>query len=209
MNDDLVQPDRGFGTHPHSNMEIVTFVISGGLTHEDSQGNSETLGRGSVQFMTAGSGIRHSEHNMDKSEPLRFIQTWILPRTRGLPPNYGSMVGGEEAAEMRRGKWAHIVSDVENRAVAAPVQINQDCNGYVIELDAGAAAPPLEIRSGRQAYMLCLEGEVQSAEGSGLRQHDGAEVKGPFELRLAATAAAPAMVLLFEMELTADARRDI
>merc|ERR1719263_1909714 len=71
LNDDLVQPARGFGTHPHRDMEIVTYVVRGSLTHKDSMGTSETLGRGSIQFMTAGTGIQHSEHNLDPSADLR------------------------------------------------------------------------------------------------------------------------------------------
>lgn len=79
MNDDLVQPRRGFGMHPHRDMEIMTFIIHGKLTHKDSMGTEETLGRGGVQFMTAGRGIRHSEHNLH-DEPLRFVQCWVMPR---------------------------------------------------------------------------------------------------------------------------------
>ena len=86
MNDDLVQPHRGFGTHPHSNMEIITYVVQGQLTHQDSMGTKETLGRGSIQFMTAGTGVRNSEFNHGDT-PLRFIQTWITPTERSLSPN--------------------------------------------------------------------------------------------------------------------------
>merc|ERR1712159_863460 len=93
MNDDLVQPARGFGTHPHRDMEIVTFVVRGSLSHQDSMGTQETLGRGSIQFMTAGRGVQHSEHNLHKSQDLRFIQMWLVPRSRGLQPSYGSLVG--------------------------------------------------------------------------------------------------------------------
>lgn len=74
MNDDLVQPSRGFGTHPHREMEIVTYIVEGELTHKDSMGTEETLHRGSIQFMTAGTGVSHSEHNRHPSKPLRFIQ---------------------------------------------------------------------------------------------------------------------------------------
>ena len=81
VNDDLVQPSRGFGTHGHQDMEIITYILHGGLTHKDSMGSEETLGRGSVQFMTAGTGVMHSEYNLDPEQDLRFIQSWILPRT--------------------------------------------------------------------------------------------------------------------------------
>jgi redox-sensitive bicupin YhaK (pirin superfamily) len=88
MNDDLVQPSRGFGAHPHRDAEIVTYIVQGQLTHKDSMGTRETLGPGSVQFMTAGSGVTHSEHNLDAEHPLRFIQMWFTPRRyRPPPPN--------------------------------------------------------------------------------------------------------------------------
>ena len=86
VNDDLVQPSRGFGTHGHQDMEIITYILHGGLTHKDSMGSEETLGRGSVQFMTAGTGVMHNEYNLDPEQDLRFIQSWILPRTQGLTP---------------------------------------------------------------------------------------------------------------------------
>eukprot|EP00494_Astrolonche_serrata_P033027 UN33296 len=89
LNDDLVQPKRGFGEHPHRNMEICTYVVEGELTHKDSMGTAESLGRGSVQFMTAGTGVRHSEKNAG-NVPVRFLQMWISPRSSGLKPNYGS-----------------------------------------------------------------------------------------------------------------------
>ncbi len=87
MNDDLVQPNRGFGEHPHNNVEICTYVVEGELTHQDSMGTAETLGRGAIQFMTAGTGVSHQEHNRHLSNPLRFIQIWINTRTRNLKVN--------------------------------------------------------------------------------------------------------------------------
>jgi redox-sensitive bicupin YhaK (pirin superfamily) len=122
MNDDLVQPARGFGEHPHSNVEICTYVVGGHLTHKDSMGTEETLSRGAVQFMTAGTGVRHQEHNLHKSEPLRFIQMWINTRKRGLAPNYGSS-SGEEAS--RQNRWSHLVSDVLDATAQTPIKINQ------------------------------------------------------------------------------------
>ena len=89
LNDDLVQPARGFGTHPHSNMEICTYIVEGSLTHADSMGTRETLGRGAVQFMTAGTGVRHSEHNLDAAAPLRFIQVRRRPPLNPPPRGWG------------------------------------------------------------------------------------------------------------------------
>lgn len=198
MNDDLVQPNRGFGTHPHRDMEIMTFVVEGSLTHKDSMGTSETLGRGSLQFMTAGTGVRHSEHNWDQKQHLRFIQSWVVPRRRGLPPNYGSMIGDASAEEERMGKWAHLVSDVENKSVSTPVQINQDCNVFVTELGPGGRSPVLELGPDRQAYMLCVEGDAHMVDLAQLRRHDAARLVGPVGLDLEAGEEG-ALVLVFEM----------
>eukprot|EP00419_Tripos_fusus_P023665 CAMPEP_0172699132 /NCGR_PEP_ID=MMETSP1074-20121228/29967_1 /TAXON_ID=2916 /ORGANISM="Ceratium fusus, Strain PA161109" /LENGTH=285 /DNA_ID=CAMNT_0013520285 /DNA_START=9 /DNA_END=866 /DNA_ORIENTATION=+ len=190
MNDDLVQPMRGFGSHPHRDMEIVTFIVDGQLTHKDSTGTEETIGRGSIQFMTAGTGIRHSEHNLQPRTPLRFVQMWVVPRRRGLRPNYGSMLGDEMAAASRRDHWAQVVSDVEG-PVPAPVQINQDCSMFVAELSPNASAPSFDLQDGRQAYMLCLEGTVWIRGDEGgkhilLRRHDAAELTGGLALDLLA-----------------------
>jgi len=204
MNDDLVQPDRGFGTHGHRDMEIMTFIVRGSLTHQDSMGTRETLTRGSIQFMTAGTGVRHSEHNLDKEKDLRFIQSWVVPRQRGLPPNYGSMAAGKTEEEARRDQWAHLVSDAVD-SFPTPVKINQDCNVFVTELSAGKTAPALELRQSRQAYMLCVEGEVQLGGGKSLRQHDAAELKGPFSLE-ATGGTEGALLLVFEMASTRDSR---
>ena len=205
MNDDLVQPDRGFGEHPHRDAEIVTFIVEGGLAHKDSMGSEEVLDRGSVQFMTAGSGVRHSEYNANKDKPVRFIQTWITPRARGLRPNYGSMVGDESAAVARRNQWAHIVSDVDSKAERAPVQINQDCNMHVTELDPNTSAPAVVLGEGRQAYMLVVEGEIALHPGRAedcslvsLGCHEAAEVYGPLTVELAAGPEG-AFVMFFEM----------
>ncbi len=155
MNDDLVQPKRGFGEHPHRDAEICTYIVEGSLTHQDSMKNGETLGRGAVQFMTAGSGVTHSERNLSE-QPLRFIQMWFTPRARGLKPAYGSFVGDEAA---RINNFAHIVSDVNAASLRTPVKINQDVNIYVAEMDPGHSLS-FAIKSGRMAYFLCMEGDV-------------------------------------------------
>eukprot|EP00301_Raphidiophrys_heterophryoidea_P025969 c8843_g1_i1.p1 GENE.c8843_g1_i1~~c8843_g1_i1.p1 ORF type:complete len:311 (-),score=84.39 c8843_g1_i1:173-1105(-) len=219
-NDDLVQPRRGFGTHPHSNMEILTYVVEGELSHKDSTGTQETIHRGSIQFMTAGTGVRHSEHNLHETKPCRFIQTWILPRSQNLPPNYGSMVVSssslsspsfQSCLNSRHNKWAHLCSDVNNKTISTPVKINQDTNLYVIEADANAGnLPTLTVEQGRQAYVLCVEGSVNIKAVStatldnnfideiDMVMHDGGEVIGPVKLRLAAKEQG-CHVMVFEM----------
>eukprot|EP00189_Rhodosorus_marinus_P013754 CAMPEP_0184740962 /NCGR_PEP_ID=MMETSP0315-20130426/4040_1 /TAXON_ID=101924 /ORGANISM="Rhodosorus marinus, Strain UTEX LB 2760" /LENGTH=268 /DNA_ID=CAMNT_0027211027 /DNA_START=53 /DNA_END=859 /DNA_ORIENTATION=+ len=177
LNDDLVQPSRGFGTHPHSNMEIVTYVVDGELTHKDSMGTSESLGRGSVQFMTAGTGVMHSEYNDDDKNPLRFIQMWILPRKRGLKPNYGSYRGG--GCDNARDKWVHLVSSVESQA-DAKAKVDQDVNIYVTELSEAGRKLDLDLEPDRQAYVLAVEGmltvDLEGASTEKLNQQDAAEI---------------------------------
>ena len=183
MNDDLVQPQRGFGTHPHGDMEIITYIVDGELTHKDSMGTEESLGRGSIQFMTAGTGVRHSEYNHG-DRPLRFIQTWIVPSQRGLKPNYGSYKG---PADGTINELLHLVSPNEENwvsddssntnAVAAPVQVNQDVNVYASELELGQTVsykfPSNEGQ--RQAYLLCIEGSL-NVNGKQLSKYDGCEI---------------------------------
>jgi len=172
MNDDLVQPHRGFGTHGHSNMEIVTYIVSGQLTHKDSMGTEESLGRGSIQFMTAGKGVRHSEFNHGDI-PLRFIQTWIVPAQHGLTPKYGSYVGG--SPETRKNQFQHLVSNVMDTSSSTPVERNQDVDMYATELELGSKAA-LHIGEGRQAYLLCIEGEISVNNEKQLAKHDACEI---------------------------------
>lgn len=177
MNDDLVQPKRGFGEHPHRDAEICTYVVEGALTHKDSMGTKETISRGAVQFMTAGQGITHSEHNLHDTDPLRFIQIWITPRRRGLRPNYGSY---SSTPEDRLNQWAHLVSDVNDQTSSAAVKINQDANIYVSEIEPGRELL-FPLRADRQAYFLCMEGSVAisgSDESTTLSRHDSAELYG-------------------------------
>ncbi|KAL7506803.1 hypothetical protein ACHAXN_004044 [Cyclotella atomus] len=209
MNDDFVQPSRGFGTHGHADMEIVTYVVEGWLTHKDSMGTEESLGPGSVQFMTAGSGIRHSEYNDSDERGLRFIQSWIVPRKRGLKPNYGSFDPIGSGSCSVRNEWRHLVSDVQNVSVKTPVEIEQDANLYVAEMDAGQSLS-FEVSKNRMAYILCVDGSVKVTSGSsevGLGRHDGCEVtpdnvSNGAELHFRTGDDMPAHVLMFEMEYT-------
>eukprot|EP00040_Diaphanoeca_grandis_P006392 m.37253 g.37253 ORF g.37253 m.37253 type:complete len:306 (-) comp17611_c1_seq1:196-1113(-) len=175
MNDDLVQPKRGFGTHSHSNMEIATYIVEGELTHQDSMGTSESLPRGAIQYMSAGTGVRHSEFNHGK-KPLRFIQMWIVPEKNGLKPNYGSFVGDKEA---RLNQLHHIVSNFADTPSVTPVKVHQDVNMYVSEVTDANVAPEFTVKQGRMAYVLCMEGDVTLNERTSLVAHDSADVIGP------------------------------
>lgn len=172
MNDDLVQPKRGFGKHPHRDMEILTYVVEGELSHQDSMGTQESLGRGAIQFMTAGKGVMHSEFNHGET-PVRFIQTWIVTSSTGLSTNYGSCSGNATA---RKNKLQHLVSNIRDTSVATPVQIHQDADAYATELDL-AEKVSLEIPNGRQGYLLCIEGGVK-VNGVQLKKYDACEITG-------------------------------
>jgi quercetin 2,3-dioxygenase len=170
-----------FVTHLGSR-EIITYIVEGELTHQDSMGTKETLGRGAIQFMTAGSGVSHSEHNLG-DKPLRFIQTWIVPSMNNLPPNYGS---GTCAKEKRHNALAHIVSNSLDKSTTTEVEINQDLDGFASELDLGKKVT-FDLLEGRQAYLLCLEGGI-SVNGKKLQRHDACEItQGGGTLEIEAT----------------------
>mmetsp|Transcript_20270 Transcript_20270/g.49707 ORF Transcript_20270/g.49707 Transcript_20270/m.49707 type:complete len:285 (+) Transcript_20270:127-981(+) len=173
MNDDLVQPKRFFGNHPHRNFEIATYIVNGILTHRDSMGNSQSLGRGSIQFMTAGTGVEHSEAN-HTDKPLRFIQTWIFPSSNGLTPNYGGFDAQESNQE--KNVVRHLASSVKATEQETPVKLNQDVNCYAAELELGKSVS-VTIAAGRQAYLLCVEGKLK-VNGSQMEKHDGCEIVG-------------------------------
>lgn len=150
LNDDLVQSDTGFDTHSHSNMEVISYVVDGHLTHGDSMGNKNTLSRGHVQYISAGTGVWHSEHNFDQTL-LRFLQIWIFPDKEGYTPHYGDY---RFRWEERKNKWLHIVS---GKSGDAPIKINQDVNFYVLELDKDKDIS-FPVNENRQAYLVQIEG---------------------------------------------------
>lgn len=167
INDDLVEPNTGFDTHPHRNMEIISYVVNGELTHGDSMGNKNTITRGHVQYMSAGTGVYHSEHNLGKDE-LRFLQIWIFPDKEDYKPNYGDY---RFDWSDRQNKWLHMVS---SRNGNAPIKINQDINVYSLELDKGKEIN-FQVNEGRQAYLVQIEGGaiINDIE---LNNRDGMEI---------------------------------
>ena len=154
LNDDIISPMSGFDTHPHSNMEIISYIVDGEITHKDSMGNSETLKRGEVQYLSAGDGIYHSEHNFHKTLDLRLLQIWIIPPKQGLPRLYGSKRFDEID---RKNKLLNIVSSQEG---SADIKIYQDINIYVSELETNKSLE-FEIKENRQVYFVQIEGSSQ------------------------------------------------
>jgi redox-sensitive bicupin YhaK (pirin superfamily) len=167
LNDDLVESDTGFDTHPHRDMEIVSYVVAGELTHGDSMGNKNTLTRGQVQYMSAGKGVDHSEHNFGK-ETLRFLQIWIKPDEKNHEPNYGDY---RFEWEDRKNKWLHMVSSKDG---SAPIKVHQDINIYTLELGNGKEIT-FPIKEGRQGYLVQIEGNSTVNEMN-LEERDGMEI---------------------------------
>jgi redox-sensitive bicupin YhaK (pirin superfamily) len=190
MNDDRVAPGRGFGMHPHEDMEIVTYVLSGALEHQDSMGNGSVLRAGELQRMSAGTGIMHSEFNPSPTDPVHLYQIWLLPERRGLTPSYEQKAFAQEE---KRGRLRLVASPGgEDGALI----IRQDARvhlGLLSEMDTVTH----ELQQGRHAWLQVLRGTVQVdkltlAAGDGLAISD--------EERVTITgAAADSEVLLFDL----------
>jgi len=168
MNDDLIKAKKGFGTHPHRDMEIITYVIKGELTHKDSMHNKETLRRGDIQYMSAGTGITHSEMN-DGEEELHLLQTWILPQQKALTPQYGSK---RFSLEERQNRWLHLVGP---RGSNAHINIYQDASMYVSEIDDNQKLT-FVLPNGHKLYIKLLEGSAY-INGLLFESGDAAELK--------------------------------
>jgi redox-sensitive bicupin YhaK (pirin superfamily) len=187
LNDDYIAPSSGFDLHPHRDMEIVTYVIKGELTHRDSMGNERILKRGEMQYMSAGTGVFHSEHNHAEEE-LHMLQIWIFPDRKSYRPKYGDH--RFEWAK-RQGKWLHMVSGIGG---GAAVNIHQDINIYAVEVDAGKDIA-FEVEEGRQAYLVQMEGEAQI---NGLPLHPGDALESTEET-LSIQAIGKSHILVLEM----------
>lgn len=167
INDDLVAPQTGFDTHPHRDMEIISYVVDGELTHGDSMGNKNTISRGHIQYMSAGTGVYHSEHNLGENT-LRFLQIWILPDQAGHKPNYGDY---RFHWEDRKNQWLLMASGLDGDA---PIKINQDVHIYSLELEQGKEIS-FPVKEGRQAYLVQIEG-TSKINDIQLSARDGMEI---------------------------------
>ena len=180
LNDDVIAPGAGFGTHGHRDMEIETYILSGALRHEDSQGNGAVLRAGDVQYMSAGRGILHSEFNASDSEPVHLFQVWVLPRESGLDPAYEDR---SFSVEERRGALQLLVSG-DGRD--GSLRMNQDADFYATCLASGDALEHA-LRAGRGAWVQVASGSVE-LNGVSLEAGDGASVESESSLSLRALA---------------------
>jgi len=189
INEDYVAPGQGFPTHPHRDMEIITYVLDGALEHKDSLGTGSRIRPGDGQRMSAGSGIRHSEANPSKTEGAHFLQIWILPDQQGIKPSYEQKAF---ATEEKRGKLRLIASPT---GIEGSVTIHQDAKLYVTLLAPGETVTH-QMEPDRHAWIQIAKGSVE-LNGKVLNQGDGAAVSDEEQLRIKGTE--DAEVLLFDL----------
>jgi redox-sensitive bicupin YhaK (pirin superfamily) len=189
INDDRVAAGGGFGTHGHRDMEILTYVLEGALEHRDSLGTGSVIRRGDLQRISAGTGIRHSEFNSSPSEPVHFLQIWLLPERAGLRPSYEqkNFPDADKCGRLR------LIAARDGREGA--VTIHQDVDLYATLLDAGQAVTH-HARQGRSAWVQVAAGSL-TLNGQRLTVGDGAAVVDEPVLELVGTE--PAEVLIFDL----------
>jgi len=189
INEDRVSPGKGFGTHSHRDMEIVTYVLEGAVEHKDSTGTQTIIRPGEVQRMSAGTGISHSEYNPSKTEPVHFLQIWILPQQQNLPPSYEQRTFDLDKG---RGRWI-IVAAKDGREGA--VTVHQDVALSVARLLAGQQAA-YRLKPGRHAWLQVARGTA-TLNGATLNAGDGAAMSE--EDVVEARAVEEAEILLFDL----------
>ena len=189
MNEDFVAPGQGFGTHPHDNMEIVTYVLEGALEHRDSMGNGEVLRPGEFQRMSAGTGITHSEFNPSQTEPVHLYQIWLFPERDGVEPSY------EQKRFDEAGRHNRLQLVASPNADDGSLRIHQDARIYLSNVDDGQTVRH-ELAPGRHAWLQVLRGSV-SLNGEDLQTSDGAAVSDQSQLTV--TGNGPAEVMLFDL----------
>jgi redox-sensitive bicupin YhaK (pirin superfamily) len=191
INEDRVAPGRGFGSHGHRDMEILSYVLEGSLAHKDSMGHQEVLGPNEIQRMSAGTGVMHSEFNPSPTEPVHFLQIWIQPAATGTPSSYEQI---RFDPEEKRGKLRLLASPRGGPGVA---RINQDAQVFVAELVKGGEIA-YTLDSKRHAWVHVIRGAV-ILNGSALHAGDAAAVDHEEKLALTGAGAEPSEVLLFDL----------
>ena len=188
INEDRVSGGQGFGRHPHRDMEIISYVVSGVLEHQDSMGNRARMKAGDVQRISAGTGIQHSEYNGSPVEPVHFLQIWISPDERGVNPEYAE----KSFSRIEPGTW-HLIASKSGRDSSLP--IHQDANVYIAKLNA-ADVLQHGFTAGRSGWVQLIEGRL-SVNGEELHAGDGAAISG--EERVKLTAAQDSHFLFFDL----------
>jgi redox-sensitive bicupin YhaK (pirin superfamily) len=189
INEDRIAPGKGFGTHPHSDMEIVTYIIDGAIKHKDSMGNGTVITAGEIQRMTAGTGVRHSEFNHSRDKELHLLQIWIYPEENGLEPGY-------EQTRFPRDEKLNRLRLVGSRdGRNGSVTIHQDVDLYASILEENNEVS-LDLRDDRKVFVQVVDGDI-TVNGQELSAGDGAQLQDETKLRIKASAEAE--FLVFDM----------
>jgi len=191
INEDWVAPGAGFPTHPHRDMEIITYVLEGALQHRDSMGNGSLIRPGEVQRMSAGIGITHSEYNASQDERVHLLQIWILPEQKRLEPSYEQKAFSKD--KMENG-WVWLAA---HGGGSGAVTVHQDVELYGTRLPEGSQVS-YSFRPGRYGWLQVADGSVQLGDIS-LRAGDGVAISGEDAIALTGTSGTPAEVLLFDL----------
>jgi len=189
LNDDRVMPRMGFGTHAHRDMEIITYILSGQLAHHDSMGNGRTISAGEFQYMAAGTGVQHSEQNPSGTEPVHFLQVWIVPDEKGVPPRYA-----EKSMKDAATGTLHLIASKSGRD--GSMAIYQDADLWLTKQEAGESVTH-PLAPGRHAWVHVAEGEI-ALNGQTLTGGDAAAVSAETALEL--TGRKSAQVLIFDLD---------
>lgn len=189
MNEDRVAPGKGFGTHSHDNMEIISYVLSGALEHKDSMGNGEVLRPGEFQRISAGSGIKHSEFNPSSEVPVHFYQIWLVPNVRDIQPSYQQ----REFDESEKLNRLRLVASPDGED--GSLSIHTDAKVYLSNVAAGSEVG-FDLESGRHGWLQVLSGSV-SVSGNQLSTSDGAAITN--EDSVSIVASEDAEIMFFDL----------
>ncbi len=189
INEDYVEPGQGFGTHPHRDMEIITYVVKGAVAHKDSMGSSATVTPGEVQVMSAGTGVTHSEFNPSDMEKLHLLQIWIKPKVRGTKPSYSQ----KAFPDNERKDKLKLMAAADGRADA--VSIGQDTSLYSSLLSA-ATTLKHQFKTGRAGWLQVVSGDL-TVNGISLHPGDGAKIEEEASIEILAKTASE--FLLFDL----------
>ena len=190
INEDRVAAGQGFGTHPHRDMEIITYILEGQLQHKDSMGNGRIIETGDFQYMAAGTGVHHSEFNPSKDSQVHLLQIWIMPDAKGVKPRYAE----KAMAQAEPGKL-HLISSKTGRD--GSMEIHQDADLYLARF-AGGEELTHAVKKGRGAWLQVAEGSV-TVNGTALEQGDALSFDAEEDTQLTLNSAGKAQVLLFDL----------
>ena len=193
LNDDIVQPGMGFGTHPHNNMEIISIPLSGSLAHKDSTGNEKAIHTGEVQIMSAGSGLYHSEYNYSKTSDVNFLQIWVLPKELEISPIYDQK---DFSKVSRQNSLSTVVAPDDKNAL----WINQNAWFSLGKFDSGQKLTYSTRKEGNGTYVFLISGEAE-LDGNKMFKRDGLGISNSEKFEISFTKESEVLVMDIPMEI--------